>query len=116
MEHLYKECQTDEGSNVAAEKEEEKVQPEIAPKNNMQLKPCRYGNSCTRPDCKFWHPETEAAVPEPIKVDIGAKCASLGLSWIPNIMTLNLQENGKVTSTQNSDETENVVATKSYEL
>jgi len=89
-----------------------------APLKSQQTKPCRYGSSCTRPDCKFWHPEGETIVSEPVKVDVGAKCASLGLSWIPSSMKLNLHSNGKVTPSKSSseDEASSIVSVKEYEL
>ena len=54
-----------------------------APKPPPNIKPCRYGTSCTRPDCKFWHPELDEANPQQSE-EISNKCARLGLSWIPH--------------------------------
>ena len=95
-------------------KEYRKNHPEIAqvtedPKPNHQphqipppnVKPCRYGSACTRPDCKFWHPDADpaskaAAAVASVDVDVGAQCSKLGLSWVPLAMTIYLHENGKV--------------------
>ena len=76
-----------------APSEVEKPPPVQQPPANV--KPCRYGGSCTRPDCKFWHPEVDLSLPQS-NDDMGAKCQKLGLSWIPSEMVLRLHENGKV--------------------
>lgn len=121
MEHMYKDVHSDD-ANMASTKDDDKKNLQEASKvassvNSTQLKPCRYGNSCTRPDCKFWHPESESVIPKPAKVDIGAKCASLGISWIPKNMILNLHSNGKVSCSGNADaETEDITTKQLYEL
>lgn len=73
MEHLYNEV-----APKTSEAEAIKVVSEPV-KTNL-TKPCRYGSSCSRPDCKFSHPEADNSSTDPVKVDIGAKCASLGVS------------------------------------
>ena len=129
MEHLYndKAPKTDteggKAGNMPASYTEQK------PTNPQLPKPCRYGNSCSRPDCKFSHPETEAPTIEPTKVDIGAKCAALGISWVPSEMSLSLHQSGKlstkkppppVSSLEEAEEKESsqdsVLSSKDYEL
>ena len=121
LEHLYNEHAPKVGDaepfdssktaaiNAAAEV---KLQP-------ANVKPCRYGSACSRPDCKFSHPaDTENIPAEPVKVDIGAKCASLGLSWIPDIMRLNLHETGKLSPgiPEEGDEEDRLLSFREYEL
>merc|ERR1711988_1134534 len=52
------------------------------------------------------------------KVDIGAKCASLGISWVPSGMSLSWHQSGKMgTSKPSTEEAEDPVSsTKEYEL
>jgi PAB-dependent poly(A)-specific ribonuclease subunit 2 len=80
------------------------------------VKPCRYGIGCTRPDCKFWHPEADLTNQQ--NVDIGAKCAKLGISWIPSNITLHRHEDGKISHGKNSAQISNspIVETNVYEL
>jgi hypothetical protein len=47
-------------------------------------KACRYGSACTRPDCKFWHPEPDEINNVHQNEDISNKCARLGQSWVPH--------------------------------
>ena len=114
MEHLY-----NEKVPKANDSEAKFLAEQPLKSANLQLpKPCRYGNSCSRPDCKFSHPEAEAPTAEPTKVDIGAKCASLGISWVPSGMSLSLHQSGKLsTSKPSTEEAEDPVSsTKEYEL
>ena len=114
MEHLY-----NEKVPKANDSEAKFLVEQPLKSANLQLpKPCRYGNSCSRPDCKFSHPEAEAPTAEPTKVDIGAKCASLGISWVPSGMSLSLHQSGKLsTSKPSTEEAEDPVSsTKEYEL
>ena len=99
MEYLYKEQVPDEADSDGAEvkKQQETVQPQ--PVLQPGVKNCRYGLACTRPDCKFAHPEADSATSNPGSAttsDIGTKCANLGISWIPSEMSLNLHSTGKV--------------------
>ena len=48
------------------------------------LKACRYGLTCTRADCKFWHPEPDESAAVSQSEDISNKCSRLGQSWIPH--------------------------------
>jgi hypothetical protein len=127
MEHLFSEKApknaTDSEAKLASASSADQIPAK--PANQQQLpKPCRYGNSCTRPDCKFSHPETEAPASEPTKVDIGAKCATLGISWVPSEMSLVLHHSGKLSTKKDEPlpETEElkpedpVSSTKDYEL
>ena len=129
MEHLFSEKApknaTDSEAKLASASLAGNDQIPAKPANQQQLpKPCRYGNSCTRPDCKFSHPETEAPASEPTKVDIGAKCATLGISWVPSEMSLSLHHSGKLSTKKDEPlpETEElkpedpVSSTKDYEL
>ena len=59
-------------------------------------KACRYGMSCTRTDCKFWHPNQEH-IKDPA-LDVGDQLAKINKSWIPFEVTLHLTEDGIVHS------------------
>ena len=112
---MYNENAPKTGTESGAEQIEvvKTVEPvKLQPAN---VKPCRYGSSCSRPDCKFSHPDVENAPVETAKVDIGAKCASLGLSWIPDVMRLNLHENGKLTPGEPDNE-DKLLSSREYEL
>ena len=80
------------------------------------VKPCRYGVGCTRPDCKFWHPEIDSSNQQ--NIDIGAKCAKIGVSWIPNEITLHRHEDGKISYGHENKEISDspVVETKVYDI
>ena len=78
------------------------------------VKPCRYGIGCTRPDCKFWHPESDSTNQQ--NIDIGAKCAKIGVSWIPSEMTLHRKKDGKITYGNEDSLDPSVVETKVYQL
>lgn len=81
------------------------VDPPPAPTPPPNIKACRYQQSCTRPDCKFWHPDnatqgTGASQHGVKKVvgeeDIGDKLAAIGVSWFPLSLNLKLLDNGRV--------------------
>ena len=57
-------------------------------------KACRYGASCTRADCKFWHPSQEL-LKEPA-LDVGDQLAKIQKSWVPFEVTLYLTDDGTV--------------------
>ena len=57
-------------------------------------KACRYGMSCTRNDCKFWHPNQEH-IKEPA-LDVGDQLAKINKSWVPFEVTLHLTDDGIV--------------------
>ena len=59
-------------------------------------KACRYGLSCTRSDCKFWHPNQEH-VKDPA-LDVGDQLAKINMSWVPFEVTLHLSDDGIVHS------------------
>lgn len=64
----------------------------------------RYGSVCTRPDCKFWHPES--VVTDSDDVDVGEKLSRLNMSWVPHTLNLALLQNGKVASVAEVDQGE----------
>ena len=68
--------------------------PGKAPTPPAGQKACRYGGSCTRPDCKFWHAGQEL-MKEPA-LDVGDQLAKIHKSWIPFDVTLHLAEDGTV--------------------
>ena len=68
--------------------------PGKAPTPPAGQKACRYGGSCTRPDCKFWHAGQEL-MKEPA-LDVGDQLAKIHKSWIPFEVTLHLAEDGTV--------------------
>ena len=116
MEHLYNENAPKVGAEPCAELIDTTKVSEPAKLQPANVKPCRYGSSCSRPDCKFSHPDVEnAPVETTAKVDIGAKCATLGLSWIPDTLRLNLHENGKLTPGAATEE-DKLLSTREYEL
>ena len=105
MEALY------EKNKPAAETVSAPSKPIVPPPN---AKPCRYGLSCNRPDCKFWHPEPEVGAKE--TEDVGDKLAKLNLSWIPEQMTLKRHANGHISSTDEDKCDEEVVESRTYQL
>jgi PAB-dependent poly(A)-specific ribonuclease subunit 2 len=120
MEHLYLEKGPKNEANHA---EVAPKLPESLNRPSVMAKPCRYGNACSRPDCKFSHPVVESAPQEPVKTDIGAKCAAADLSWVPSQMSLQLHKSGKLepppsSSSANEDEStaDEVISSKDYEL
>ena len=60
------------------------------------VKPCRYGLTCNRPDCKFWHPEAGTGSPTKEESNIGDKLAGINQSWVPMEIKINRHVNGKV--------------------
>ena len=71
--------------------EEEDISKQTPPPGQ---KACRYGMSCTRNDCKFWHPNQEH-IKEPA-LDVGDQLAKINKSWVPFEVTLHLTEDGIV--------------------
>ena len=112
-----------EAAAAASSEQPKASQPPQPPPN---VKPCRYGGACSRPDCKFWHPEnadTQRAGgggggAASVDVDVGAQCSKLGLSWIPLHMVIYLHENGKVSYGDQPDPAVEspVVDCRKYEL
>eukprot|EP00095_Tigriopus_kingsejongensis_P002899 maker-scaffold336_size202805-snap-gene-0.16 protein:Tk02899 transcript:maker-scaffold336_size202805-snap-gene-0.16-mRNA-1 annotation:"pab-dependent poly -specific ribonuclease subunit pan2" len=93
--------------------EDPTLKPAIQSVPPPNAKPCRYGLSCNRPDCKFWHPEQEPTAKK--AEDIGDKLRRIGVSWIPEEIELNLLENGDVKSSAEKTESK-VVETRKYHL
>jgi len=57
------------------------------PVSMLATKPCRYGASCNRPDCKFWHDN----------LTLDSKDSNeVFTSWMPMGMFAKLQDDGKV--------------------
>ena len=117
LEHLYNDHAPKADPSLDSKPTAHEPQPvKLQPAN---VKPCRYGSSCSRPDCKFSHPDAQESIQaeQPVKVDIGAKCASLGLSWIPDTMRLNLHQTGKLTQGEPEEATEDrLLSSREYEL
>ena len=117
LEHLYNDHAPKAEPSLDSKPTAHEPQPvKLQPAN---VKPCRYGSSCSWPDCKFSHPDAQESIQaeQPVKVDIGAKCASLGLSWIPDTMRLNLHQTGKLTQGEPEEATEDrLLSSREYEL
>jgi PAB-dependent poly(A)-specific ribonuclease subunit 2 len=94
-EHCTKDTVTAEVV-VAAAAAETPQQPQ-PPAN---VKQCRYGTTCSRPDCKFWHPGTQSCEYNSSKdeVDIGDKLMAANVSWVPHQICLRRHASGKVSS------------------
>ena len=75
-------------------------------------KACRYGGSCTRPDCKFWHAGQQAV--KEAALDVGDQLAKVHQSWVPFEVTLYLSTGGTVHPTEK--ECEEVVESRTYSL
>ena len=125
-----------EGGTDDAEAEEERRKKEEQAKEEQMaklkpppnVKPCRYSSACTRPDCKFWHPvlglssaaggaDGSGGAKGQEVIDIGEKCAQLGVSWVPHKMVVHRHSSGDVTADGNKlPENDPVVESRSYEL
>jgi len=76
-------------------------------------KACRYGMSCTRSDCKFWHASQEL-LKEPA-LDVGDQLAKIQKSWVPFEVTLYLTDDGTV-HTKDEIEGREVKESRTYHL
>lgn len=89
----------------------------VMPRPPYGAKACRYAESCSRADCKFWHPNLDLGVEGQLLVDIGAKCEAAGVSWIPMEIDLHCHENGQVSHGTDREVIDSpVIDSKSYEL
>jgi len=77
-------------------------------------KACRYGVSCTRPDCKFWHASQEL-MKEPA-LDVGDQLAKIQKSWVPFEVTLHLCEDGTVHTAEELKEGQESKESRTYHL
>lgn len=61
-----------------------------------QGRPCRYGNACSRSDCRFWHPGRDGGEgQQPVHV-LSLLDQTMEYSWVPLGMRAKLNENGTV--------------------
>ncbi len=118
MEMLYEENKPSDAEAAAAAAATKKAAAAAAAVPPPNTKPCRYGQGCNRPDCKFWHPADQEGAVNKEDVDVGDKLAKLNLSWVPMTITINRHENGKVSYGQQLGELEGVAIeeSKTYDL
>lgn len=75
------------------------------------VKPCRFGASCNRPDCRFQHKTSNGSQSDlNSSFNDNQNCSPLS-DWIPARLRLSVDENGTVTNSE--EECEGVIA---YEL
>ena len=96
------------GATAADEEQQVKKEEEVpvAPAPPPNVKPCRYGSGCNRPDCKFWHTPslTAGENAETVEDNVGDKLYKHKLSWVPHTMKLRVNEAGKVIADDEGDD------------
>merc|ERR1719282_1041129 len=104
--------QEEGGKAASVPPEEDPVAKQTPPPGQ---KACRYGMSCTRTDCKFWHPHQEH-IKDPA-LDVGDQLAKINKSWIPFEVRLHLTEDGIVHSEEDvKDKDLNIKESRTYHL
>ena len=93
MEYLYEDKKPAAGAALGSAQATLAAAECVPPAN---VKPCRYGLTCNRPDCKFWHPDTGSESPTKEENNIGDKLAAINQSWVPMEIKINRHVNGKV--------------------
>lgn len=75
------------------------VYPESPAQHTSNARPCRYGNACTRSDCRFGHPGRDSADGQPLGHILNLLDQTMEHSWVPFGMKAKLNENGTVSLT-----------------
>ncbi|KAG1661510.1 PAN2-PAN3 deadenylation complex catalytic subunit PAN2 [Nymphon striatum] len=87
-------CGLETNSNLKFWKAQvEAGQAEVVSEDKTAIKPCRYGNACTRQDCKFWHEDLRNAG-KSVEETIPIKIPATRSSWLPTHLKIKLDENG----------------------
>lgn len=71
--------------------------PESPAQHTPNARPCRYGTSCTRSDCRFGHPGRDTADGQQPAHILSLLDQTMEHSWVPFGMRAKLNENGTVT-------------------
>ncbi|KAG7175198.1 PAN2-PAN3 deadenylation complex catalytic subunit PAN2-like [Homarus americanus] len=71
--------------------------PDTSTPQPSPARPCRYGQACTRHDCRFWHPGRDAgeAGQQPMHV-LSLLDQTMEYSWVPLGMRAKLNDDGTV--------------------